>query len=192
MISTSATETATRIEMIEASSASPIQTAEASQTLAMRTFSRWQAEGLRLKSGESGHENGHLLATGQLRPYRQTRAVGVISPYRAVKGELHPHRSLYASRRHRAGQSRTSMSALGQTRPETRRPRLVRFPQNNRHRRLRSRSRVRRRAVWTRRAPANGPPPALHARLLRWPCMLPRRSHCSLAKWFLSPWADGE
>ena len=39
MISTSATDMATRIEMIEASSASPIQSAEASQTLSMRTFS---------------------------------------------------------------------------------------------------------------------------------------------------------
>ena len=42
-ISMSATETATRIEMMDARSASPIQTAEASQTFAMRTFSRWQA-----------------------------------------------------------------------------------------------------------------------------------------------------
>ena len=29
--------------MMEAASASPIQTAEASQTFCMRTFSRWQA-----------------------------------------------------------------------------------------------------------------------------------------------------
>jgi hypothetical protein len=43
MISTSATDIATRMEMMEASSASPIQTAEASQTFSMHTFSRWQA-----------------------------------------------------------------------------------------------------------------------------------------------------
>jgi hypothetical protein len=34
---------ATRIEMIEAASASPIHTADSSQTLPMRAFSRWEA-----------------------------------------------------------------------------------------------------------------------------------------------------
>lgn len=81
------------IEMTEASSAKPIQTADASQTFYMRMFSRQQAlgEACDPNRGESGHEKGRLSAAGKTYPYRQSRAVGVISPYGRLKGELHPH-----------------------------------------------------------------------------------------------------
>jgi hypothetical protein len=46
----------------------------------MRAFSVQQAARPAASFGESGHEKGRLPAAGKTRPYRPSRAVGVISP----------------------------------------------------------------------------------------------------------------
>ena len=71
---------ATRIEMIDAASARPIHTAEASQTFSMRTFSLAKPWRPASNSERERARKRPLSAAGNSHPYRRSRAVGVHQP----------------------------------------------------------------------------------------------------------------